>query len=286
MPFADHRLAKQRRHRHVMDAPERPQSEGERGQQAIDQRQRQLIRMQRRHHRQRQQFAEQADDQIRQRGAGGEPDQRSDTCEHDHLGEIDREDVAAGGADGLEGRDDVAAAIDMAFHGIGDADAADQQRGEADQREELREAADGALQLRRGVAAGADFPPRSRQRLSRVAGQRLRGAVVGRVVREFYAIDPAHQAAGLQQLGRAQAGFADQEARPKTDAAGELVGLGADHAADLEAGAADADAVADLQVEPRQQASRRRRRRMRRPAWPSKSGTGMFGSSVTSPSNG
>ena len=247
-----------------MDAAERPQPEGERGQQAIDQRQRQLIRMQRRHHRQRQQFAEQADDDIRQRRAGDEADQRSDTCEHDHLRQIDRKHVAAGGADGLEGRDDVAAAIDMAFHGVGDADAADQQRGEADQREKLRETADGALELRRGIAAGADFPAGFRQRGSRVAGQRLRGAVVGRVVGEFDAIDPAHQAAGLQQFGRAQGGFADQEARPEADAAGELVGLGADHAADLEAGAADADAVADLQVEPRQQASRRRRRRMRR----------------------
>ena len=95
--------------------------------------------------------------------------------------------------------------------------------------------------------------PRFRQRLSRVAGKRLRGTVVGRVVRQFYPIDPAHQAAGLQQLGRAQGRFADQEARAKPDAAGELVGLGADDAADLEGRAADADAVADLQVEPRQQ---------------------------------
>ena len=53
---------------------------------------------------------------------------------------------------------------------IGDADAADQQRGEADQREVLREPLDVALELRRGIAAVADFPaglghlPRSRRR--------------------------------------------------------------------------------------------------------------------------
>ena len=41
---------------------------------------------------------------------------------------------------------------------IGDADAADQQRGQADQRQELREALDVAFELRRGVVAGADFP--------------------------------------------------------------------------------------------------------------------------------
>ena len=38
MPFGDHGLAKQGRHRHVMDPAERPQAEGERGQKAIDER--------------------------------------------------------------------------------------------------------------------------------------------------------------------------------------------------------------------------------------------------------
>jgi hypothetical protein len=90
-----------------------------------------------------------------------EPDHRADRGEHDHLRQIDREDVAAGGAERLERGDDVAAAIDMALDGVGDADAADQQRGEADQRQELGEAADGALELRRGVAAAADSQPAS-----------------------------------------------------------------------------------------------------------------------------
>ena len=46
----------------------------------------------------------------------------------------------------------------MAFHRIADADAADQQRGQADDGEELGEALDIALELRRGVAAAADVP--------------------------------------------------------------------------------------------------------------------------------
>ena len=91
--------------------------------------------------------------------------------QHDYLGEIDREDVAAGRAERLERGDDVAAAIDMAFDRIGDADAADQQRGETDQREELREAADGAFELRRSVGAAADLPAGLRQRASRVVDQ-------------------------------------------------------------------------------------------------------------------
>ena len=187
-----------------MDPAERPQPEGQRGQQAIDERQQQFVRMQRRHHRQRQQLAEHADDDEGQRRAGDKPDHRADRGEHDHLRQIDREDVAAGGAERLERGDDVAAAIDMALDRIGDADAADQQRGEADQGQELGEAADGALELRRGVVAAADFPAGLRQRASRIVDQRGRGAIVGRVVRQLDPIDPAHQAAGLQQSGGAQ----------------------------------------------------------------------------------
>jgi hypothetical protein len=76
------------------------------------------------------------------------------------LRQVDGEDFAAGGAEGFEGRDDIAALVEMALDGVGDADTTDQQRSEADEREELREARDVAFKLRRGVAAGADFPAR------------------------------------------------------------------------------------------------------------------------------
>ena len=62
--------------------------------------------------------------------------------------------------------------------------AADQKGGEPDQGQELREAADGALQLRRGVAAAADLPAGFRQRASRIIDQLLGGALVGRIVRQ------------------------------------------------------------------------------------------------------
>ena len=51
----------------------------------------------------------------------------------------------------------------------------------------------------------------------------------------------------------AKSGLADQESRPEAEAAGELVGFGIDDAADLERRIADIDAIAELQVEPRQQ---------------------------------
>ena len=209
--------------------------------------------MQRRHHRQGQQFAEQADNHEGERGPCGKPDHRADHGEQGHLREIDRKNVAAGGAERLERGDDVAAAVDMALDRVGDADPADQERREADQREELGEALDGALELRRGVGTRADLPTGLGKRLSRFVDQRGGRPVVGCVVRQLHAIDPAHQAAGLQQLRGAQACLADQEARSEADAAGELVRLGLDQRADLKHGAADADAVADLEIEPRQQ---------------------------------
>src|SRR6187549_746905 len=63
--------------------------------------------MERRNHRQRQQLAEYADDQERQRRAGDKPDQRADRGKQDHLRQIDREDVTPGGAQRLERGDDV-----------------------------------------------------------------------------------------------------------------------------------------------------------------------------------
>ena len=46
----------------------------------------------------------------------------------------------------------------MALHRVGDADAADEKRGQADQRQELGEALDIALQRRRRVVAIPDLP--------------------------------------------------------------------------------------------------------------------------------
>ena len=109
----------------------------------------------------------------------------------------------------------------MAFHRVADADAADQQRGQADDGEKLREAVDIALKLRRGVLAIANFPAgigQLRARLRRYGFGRLVGAL-----RQAQPIDPAHQAAGLQQAGSAQRIFAHQQARAEADAAGKLV---------------------------------------------------------------
>ena len=112
----------------------------------------------------------------------------------------------------------------------------------------------------------ADFPAGFRQLRARGCGDRLARRIAGVAVGQPQAIMPAHQAAGLQQAGRAQRGLADQQARAEADAAGELVGLVGQRGADFEGGIADGERRARLEVEPRQQASDRRRRRKRRRA--------------------
>ncbi len=153
-----------------MGAAERPEREGERGEQAVEQRQRQFGRLQRRRDRQRDDRAERRGDGERQRRAEHEPDRGADRRQQQHLREIDREHAAAGRAERLQGGDDVALAVDVALHRVGDADAADQQRGQADQRQELGEALDVALERRRSVVAGADLPAGVRQ--LRLGGRR------------------------------------------------------------------------------------------------------------------
>jgi hypothetical protein len=179
--------------------------------------------MQRRYDRQRQQMTEQADNRERQRRAEHRADQRPDRREHHHLGQVNREHVAAGAAERLERGDHLAAAVDMALDRVGDADAANQQRGQPDQRQKLGEARDRAFKLRRGVVARADFPSGLRQLAARIIRQRIRGAIAAVVQPD--AVNPAHQAARLQQRRSAQCGLADQKARREPDPAGKLVRL-------------------------------------------------------------
>ena len=114
--------------------------------------------MQRRCDRQRDDGAESRGNGKRQRRADHESDRRPDSRQQQHLRQIDREHPAAGRAERFQRGDHVALAVEMALYRVGDADAADQQRGEPDQGEELREALDIALERRRGVGAGANLP--------------------------------------------------------------------------------------------------------------------------------
>ena len=253
VPLGGDLIAKQHRHRNVVGAAERPQRERQSGQESIHDRQRQRPRMQRGRYRQRNDGAERPGNRVGQRGAKRGADQGGQQRDQHHLPAIDREYRAAGSAERLHGADGVALARQMRGDRVSDADAADQQRGQSDQREKLREALDIAFELRRRLAAGADFPAGVRERgLGRCLDRRHRAiAAVGR--RQPQPVLPAHQAAGLQQPGGAQRGLADEETRPEAKAAGKLVRFAGQRGAQFDRDIADGDAVAGFQIEPCQQ---------------------------------
>ncbi len=100
-----------------------------------------------------------AETTIGKRRAHGEPDQRAEQGDHHDLDERDGEDASAGRAEALQRRHRGAAAVDIGGDRIGDADAAHDERREPDQRQELREPLDIALELRGGVDARARLEP-------------------------------------------------------------------------------------------------------------------------------
>ena len=209
--------------------------------------------MQRRRDRQRNDAAETPGDGEGQDRAECGADERCEQRHQQGLAAIDREDVAAGGAERLHGADHVALARQMARDRIGDADAADQKRGQADQRQELGEAVDAAFELWRGLAAGADLPAGVGKILLRLVLQCRHRAVAGIGLRQAQPVLPAHETAGLQQAGGAQRRLAHQDARAKSDRTADLVRLALQRRAQFDGDIADGDAVAGFQIEPRQQ---------------------------------
>ena len=168
--------------------------------------------------------------------------------DHHHLQQMDPQDGPAGGAEALEGGDDLAAAIDVGGDRVGDADAADQQRGEPDQRQELPQPLERARHLRGGIAPVAHREAAFGQRLLDALAEtdeavvRLAGGAA-----ELEGVAPADQAARIDQAGRLHGLERHQHARADGEALGQLVGLGGDGGADRHLDLAEGDAIADLE---------------------------------------
>ena len=178
--------------------------------------------------------------------------------DHEDLHQIDGEDEAARGAEALEGGDDAALAVEIGAHGIGDTDAADHQRGQADQRQELREALDVCGERRRGVGARAYAPAGLRESGGRLFPDSGDGSLAG-AGRQLHLVAELDQAARLDEAGGAQAVHRYQQAGREAEAVGGGIRLGDDARPQFEGGAADADAVSQRHAEPVEQQLRRRR---------------------------
>ena len=180
--------------------------------------------------------------------------QRREQRDHHDLRAVDGEHAGAGGAERFQGRDRLALARKMACDCVRDADAADEKRGQGDERQELAEALDIAFELRRGLVAGADVPAGIGKCALCLSFDRRHRGIARCRCRQTQPVLPAHQAAGLDEAAGAQRCFADQHARSKANAAGEFVRFAGQRRAQLDHGVADGDAVAGLEIEPRSSA--------------------------------
>ena len=90
-------------------------------------------------------------DQRRRKRADDEPDGDADERQQQGLEEIDGEHEPARRAETFEGGDDLALLRHVALNGVADADAAEQERGQPDEADELGEAVGVAAERRRGI---------------------------------------------------------------------------------------------------------------------------------------
>ena len=113
------------------------------------------------------------------------------------LEEVDQHDDEGRRTEAFEGGDRRALRIEEGAHGIGDADAADDQRRQADQRQELREAVDVFGQRGRGRSlVRIDQPAGGKSLFARRRCPRARRRIV-----QLDLVGMFDEAAGLDQAG-------------------------------------------------------------------------------------
>lgn len=111
---------------------------------------------------------------------------------------------ARGRAERLEGGDHAALAIEIGAHRIGDADTADDQCCQADQRQELREAFDIGAQRWRGIGAGANVPAC----IGEISGSLppdVGNCCIRRTIRQGNLVDMIDKTTGLDEAGSTKA---------------------------------------------------------------------------------
>ena len=117
-------------------------------------------------------------DQRRHGDAERETDGYTYGAHQQDLNEKNAEDLRAGGADAAHRGDDLHALVDERRHGIGDADATDEQRRKSDENQELPQPLERARDLRRGIVAVGAGEAGVRQLLRiRLAQRRKRFAI-------------------------------------------------------------------------------------------------------------
>src|SRR5262249_41636801 len=148
-----------------------------------------------------------------------EADTDADASQRHDLSQEHDEDEAAAGAETFEGRDVVAAAVEIGAYRVGHADTADDQRRQADERQERTDLLDEAADARCRIPAIARLPTGVRE--FGINGLEPRLDVLAAVFagRQCDAIIVVDQASGLDEAGRAERKVRDQNAWPEREAA-------------------------------------------------------------------
>ena len=252
---AFHEVAKQLRHRQIVRAAERGNREQQSRQQAVQRAERQSAGKDRGREREGDQRAEKSVHREGERGADDQSDEDSQRRYGHEFHHGQREDRTAARADGFENRQRLPFALDKTLRRVGDADPADDERGQADQREKLGEAIDVLGELRRDAGARSRLPASLRK--CRLCGvdEILHRAFAGRLASriEQHARGPSHQRSRLHKARGVERFSRDQHARAKAKTGGKLVRLCRKRCPQGEAQAAKFKHVADLEIETRQQ---------------------------------
>ena len=248
-------IAKQRRDRDVVGPPERREREGQRRPAAIEKAFGDLAGIEGGRERKRQNRTKGRHEGERHRGAQDHADDDAQSGNEHHLEQHQAEDIGACGAERLHRRDRRPLAVDEAADRVGDAGPADDQRGQADEGEELGEAVEILGELRRDVFSSPHFPPGVGKCLCRLGDESPDGQARRRLawesIRQRDPIEVADERARLHQAGRREGLVGHQHTRAEADAGGEFVRLLGQGRAEGEYGIADMESVADLEPEPR-----------------------------------
>ena len=196
--------------------------------------------------------AERDDDVGRHRRQAEPRDQEAERAageaEHQRLQDVDGEDPPARRAQALERGDAGPLLLQEDARHAPHADAAEDEDHVADQAEEVLRALDLRADARLGVVVRAH----RREAVAEASPQPLDDRLERRVgqLQQALVADPAAEA---DEAGRGEIGAIDDDAGAERERAGAAARLGADHAADLEAGLADEDRAADAHAELRDQ---------------------------------
>ena len=234
---ADPDTAKEGNCRSLLGPRQRPEREGEGGEQPKECAQAERFRIDAESDRGRQQRGNHSGDNQRRKGAcreSGEHAHRRQGCQ---LGEIDREHDTAGCPQALESGDHIEFRIEPRSHRVADTHSAHEQGGEADQVQKRAEAIHHPLDAGSRVLVGADLPSSATK-----TGAELRSHHARLLsLRELERVLVIHEAAFAEKFRFGERVQADHDPWPETEGSTRAgaVGLSPEGASHLEHHAPD-----------------------------------------------